>query len=46
MSNSKSLRRSGPLSARISTAKFDVPAAEKNELFAIVQTTKGDIVTG
>ena len=27
-------------------AKFGVPDAEKNELFAIVQSTKGDIVTG
>jgi len=25
-------------------AKFGVPDAEKNELFAIVQSTKGDIV--
>jgi hypothetical protein len=27
-------------------AKFGVPDAEKNELFAIVQSTKGDIVIG
>ena len=27
-------------------AKFSVPDAERNELFAIVQSTKGDIVTG
>jgi hemoglobin len=27
-------------------AKFNVPAAEQKELFAIVQSTKGDIVTG
>jgi truncated hemoglobin YjbI len=27
-------------------AKFGVPDAEKNELFAIVQSTKGDIATG
>ena len=27
-------------------AKFGVPDAEKNELFAIVQSTKGDIVLG
>jgi hemoglobin len=27
-------------------AKFGVPETEKNELFAIVQSTKGDIVTG
>ena len=27
-------------------AKFGVPDAERNELFAIVQSTKGDIVTG
>ena len=27
-------------------AKFDVPEAEHKELFAIVQSTKGDIVTG
>jgi hypothetical protein len=27
-------------------AKFGVPDAEKYELFAIVQSTKGDIVTG
>jgi len=26
--------------------KFGVPETEKNELFAIVQSTKGDIVTG
>jgi len=27
-------------------AKFGVPDAERNELFAIVQSTKGDIVIG
>jgi hypothetical protein len=27
-------------------AKFNVPEAEHKELFAIVQNTKGDIVTG
>ena len=27
-------------------AKFGVPDAEKNELLAIVQSTKGDIVIG
>ena len=27
-------------------AKFNVPEAERKELFAIVQSTKGDIVTG
>ena len=27
-------------------AKFNVPEAEHKELFAIVQSTKGDIVTG
>ena len=27
-------------------AKFKVPEAEHKELFAIVQSTKGDIVTG
>jgi hypothetical protein len=26
-------------------AKFSVPEAEHNELFAIVESTKGDIVT-
>jgi hypothetical protein len=26
--------------------KFGVPAAERAELFAIVESTKGDIVTG
>jgi hemoglobin len=26
--------------------KFNVPEAERNELFAIVESTKGDIVTG
>ena len=27
-------------------AKFNVPEGERNELFAVVQSTKGDIVTG
>ena len=27
-------------------AKFNVPEAERNELFAIVESTKGDIVKG
>jgi hemoglobin len=27
-------------------AKFNVPEAERNELFAIVQSTKSDIVMG
>ncbi len=27
-------------------AKFNVPEAERNELFAIVESTKGDIVCG
>jgi len=27
-------------------AKFNVPEAEHKELFGIVQSTKGDIVTG
>jgi len=27
-------------------AKFNVPEAERNELFAIVEGTKGDIVCG
>jgi hemoglobin len=27
-------------------AKFNVPQAERNELFAIVESTKGDIVCG
>jgi len=27
-------------------AKFNVPEAERNELFAIVESTKGDIVSG
>jgi len=27
-------------------AKFNVPEAERNELFAIMESTKGDIVCG
>ena len=48
-SNSKSQKPSGPLSARDfddTMAKFGVPDARRNELFAIVQSTKGDIVIG
>ena len=30
---------------RVTLDKFDVPAAEQNELFAIVESTKADIVT-
>ena len=49
MSNSKSLKLSGPAFCKDfddTMAKFGVPDAEKNELFAIVKSTKGDIVLG
>ena len=46
MSNSKSLKLSGAAFCKDfddTMAKFGVPDAEKNELFAIVQSTKGDV---